>query len=232
MNYNKNNRFVLNEKHTYKLPSNNDWIYSKKINGSKIYYTDKNDKKQTRQDNKNIKKILCLNVILYGSCGYGDKCLYAHKLSEQQIDSPRESAYNILMNVGDLSHIDLQKNHSIYRSLLELTKLCDQCELRKCTGGYNCKFGACDKKYHICIKDLNNGSCNNECECVHLSLRGLKPFYINNNIVSNITTNTSRLTITPDINNNNKLDIELNDDLSTSSSDSELDDYEKSIFEK
>ena len=153
------------------------------------------DKKKIAK-NKNLKKILCHNIITSGSCGYGNKCLYAHDLSEQNMDTVRKKAYEILLSKGDLSNIDLQKDFGLYRALLGLTKICEQCDKNKCTGGYNCKFGACSKKYHICIRDLNYGDCMHNCGCIHLSDRGLKHFFttfvksVNNNVVENISGGT------------------------------------------
>jgi len=134
------------------------------------------DKYDNKYENKNVNKILCLNMITHGTCGYGNKCLYAHDLSEQNMDAVRKKAYDIVLGNNDLSHIDLQKDLGLYKALLELTTICEQCDENKCIGGYNCKKGACSKKYHICIKDLNYGNCVGNCGCVHLSNRGLKHF--------------------------------------------------------
>ena len=131
-----------------------------------------------KHDNRNHKKILCHNIITHGSCCYGQKCLYAHSLEDQNIDTNKKSIYD-LIDSPDLSSIDLQKNHSLYRSLLNLTKMCELCAQNKCTGGYNCKFGACSKKYNICLKDLNYGTCHTSCPNIHLTNKGLQPFYNN-----------------------------------------------------
>lgn len=137
-----------------------------------------NHKKQkvTLREVKNKKKLLCMNVITNGACCYGNKCMYAHSLAEQQIDSNRKTAYEILFSTSDLSSIDFQENVTLYRSLRDLTKMCDR---EHCTGGYNCKHGVCgNKKYCICARDLDYGDCTSQnCEFVHLTSRGLKPFY-------------------------------------------------------
>ena len=39
-----------------------------------------------KKENKNLKKILCHNILTFGSCNYGGKCLFAHKLDEQNIN--------------------------------------------------------------------------------------------------------------------------------------------------
>lgn len=134
-------------------------------------------KKQT-QKQKNLKTIICRNIISSGECCYGSKCMYAHKLDEQNIDGDRKFAYEILMSNEDLSGINLQKNHSLYKSLVGLTTICELCIQNKCTGGYNCKFGACLKKYHICKKDLDYGDCSVNCGKVHLTKRNLKPLQV------------------------------------------------------
>ena len=82
------------------------------------------------------------------------------------------------MSDSDLSHINLRENTELYRTMLELTRYCKNCSNNFCIGGYNCKSGVCDKKYCICINDLNHGCCNNvNCNNIHLSKRGLKPFH-------------------------------------------------------
>lgn len=130
------------------------------------------------KDVKNKKKLLCNNVITTKSCCYGSKCMYAHTLEEQQIDINRKKAYDILFSNSDLKHINFQNDISLFRSLRDLTK---QCEKKYCTGGYNCKHGICgdsNKQYIICIQDLEYGDClNKNCSFVHLTKRGLNPFY-------------------------------------------------------
>jgi len=128
-------------------------------------------------NNNNIKKILCHHIVTTNHCSYGDKCMYAHSLEEQVVDDDRKYAFEILTSNKKLSHIDLHENIQLYRSLLSLTRLCSGCIDKTCTGGINCKYGACLKKYHICINDLHDGNCNEKCGSIHLTLRGLKPLY-------------------------------------------------------
>jgi hypothetical protein len=136
------------------------------------------DERNSDEENHNLKKILCQNVIDHGECKYGNKCLYAHSLDEQNIDEKRRLIYELIDDDGDLSDFDLRKNYSTYKFLLELTKFCKNCNDGKCIGGYNCKAGACMKRYCICINDLNNNNCKNPaCDFIHLTKRGLKPFY-------------------------------------------------------
>jgi hypothetical protein len=128
--------------------------------------------------NNNLKKILCENMIYNGECKYDKKCLYAHTIDEQNINEKRKHIYDLIDSTDDLSHIDLKKDYTLYKSLLELTKMCKKCITNVCIGGYNCKLGSCVTKYCICGNDLNNGFCkSSKCEYVHLSKRGLKPYY-------------------------------------------------------
>lgn len=130
---------------------------------------------QKDKDTQNRKTLLCNNMITKKYCDYGDNCKYAHSLSEQCIDKSRKNVHDVML-LKNLSHINFQENVSLYRALLGLTKLCER---ENCAGGYNCKYGACgDKSFHICLRDLNHGDCqDDECKCVHLTKRGLKPFY-------------------------------------------------------
>jgi len=125
------------------------------------------------KNNRNT--MLCQNIINYGKCSYRAKCNFAHTLDEQIIER-RQEAYDIVRSNTNLSHINLQKNYALFKSLLELTKLCNECNNNKCVGGYNCKQGACHKKFVICYRDLYNGNCHG-CDNIHLSKRGLKPYY-------------------------------------------------------
>ena len=113
-----------------------------------------------------------------GRCNYGDKCLFAHSLEEQYIEPYRKQIYDILNSSNSLEELDLKKDYNIYKTLLELTTICDSCIKKECKGGYNCKHGACKYEYQICINDLNYGNCSNkDCVKLHLTKRGLKPYY-------------------------------------------------------
>jgi hypothetical protein len=128
--------------------------------------------------NENLKKILCKNIINEGKCIYGAKCLYAHSLDDQNIDRNREIAYQMIKKDDELSHINLSKNDKLYNSLITLSKLCEKCEKGECTGGYNCKYGACKSTFVVCLVDLNKGTCNEKCNKVHLTGKKLIPYGI------------------------------------------------------
>ena len=114
---------------------------------------EKKVKKNTEQkqndefDINGRKKILCQNMIKNNQCKYGDKCSYAHNLNEQNILPLRKRAYDIIKNNIDLNNIDLHSEENLYKTLLELTKSCKNCNNNNCIGGYNCKLGVYNKNY-------------------------------------------------------------------------------------
>lgn len=130
------------------------------------------------QKKENHKKILCLNMLTKGTCKYGAKCLYAHDLTEQKMDEVRSKSYNMIKNSSDLTNINIFNEKDLYKSLLTLSNLCIGCNDNKCTGGYNCKYGAVCHECVVCSKDLNNGSCHDpNCKKCHLTNKGLKPYF-------------------------------------------------------
>jgi hypothetical protein len=149
-------------------------------------------KKYNKKDNKNFKKMLCENMVNTGICNYNNRCNYAHNINEQIIDTFKKDAYEIIQSVNIKYDIDLQKNLILYKSFLSLTKMCENCAKGKCTGGLNCKFGACSKIYKICFNDLNYGNCIINCDLVHITKKGINPFYITNiNFNSNSNTDVN-----------------------------------------
>jgi hypothetical protein len=148
------------------------------INKAKPNNNSNDDLSNSSEDNENLKRILCHNMIYNNECKYGDKCLYAHSLNDQNVNDKRKEAYELLMGNFSLESINLVENDILYKTLLELTRYCKNCNNASCIGGYNCKSGSCDKKYCICANDLNYGDCvNPNCTFIHLSKRGLKPYY-------------------------------------------------------
>ena len=156
----------------YKL-GDNEWtiVNTKKKTTKKI----QKDKYETTYKYNNFKKVLCKNMIIKGRCIYGDKCVYAHRLEEQNVTGIRKIAYDIIKNGADLKRFNITKDKLLYNTLKTLTQACDKCIEGKCTGGYNCKNGTCDKKYVVCVDDLMNGKCKMACNKVHLTKRGLIP---------------------------------------------------------
>ena len=135
------------------------------------------NKKKIKPKKENHKKLLCKNVISNKTCKYGSKCLYAHSLSEQKLDEIRDKAYKIIKGEIDVSGINVHLERDLYKVLLTLCEMCVGCKENNCTGGYNCKHGSCSSNYIICGVDLNNGSCEGNCGKVHLTDKGLKPYF-------------------------------------------------------
>jgi hypothetical protein len=128
-------------------------------------------------DINNTKKILCNNIIVGKKCNYGNKCLYAHSLDEQNVLPIREKAYNLLSSNDNLDDINLIEDGKLYETLCQLTKVCSSCEKQTCSGGKNCRNGAISKAFKICYDDLVYGNCKyTKCNFVHLTDRGLVPY--------------------------------------------------------
>lgn len=128
-------------------------------------------------NNSNTKKILCYNIISGKKCNYGNKCLYAHFPSEQNVNPIRAKAYEILKNKNDLSDINLIEDGKLYETLCQLTKVCSSCEKQMCSGYFNCRNGAISKDFKICYDDLVYGNCKyTKCNFMHLTERGLVPY--------------------------------------------------------
>lgn len=195
-----------------------------------------------KKTDKNVKRMLCRNVIKGMTCAYGSKCKYSHTLNEQIIDFSRKKAWEILLSNDSLENIDLQQNYQLYQSLDELTNFCKQCCNNECIGGYNCDHGVFDKKYQICKQNLDYGICkNNLCNLVHLTERGLKPWYNKQKINIITSPNIQKIKGTlltenffTNINIINNQDEETLSNFTNSSDENESykDDYNKSIFTK
>lgn len=126
----------------------------------------------------NTKKILCYNIITWGKCNYGNKCMYAHSLDEQNIIPIRSKIYDMLKdNKSKLDDLDLIEDNDMYENLCQLTKVCTSCEKHNCSGGYNCRNGSISKDYKICYDNLVYGNCKySKCNFIHLTDRGLIPY--------------------------------------------------------
>jgi hypothetical protein len=129
------------------------------------------------KNNENLKKILCFNMMNNKKCGYGNKCMYAHSLSEQKIEPIRHKLYTLIKAADNLNNIDLINDQKLYDSMLQLTRVCSSCSKGLCPGGYNCRHGAISIKCKICYEDLVYGNCKKQnCQSVHLTQKGLIPF--------------------------------------------------------
>lgn len=156
-----NNKTQLDKKHINEFIEINNFINKKKIKPKK----------------ENHKKLLCKNMISGKVCKYGCKCLYAHSLEEQKLDEIRDRAYKIIKGEIDASSINIHLERDLYKVLLTLCEICPGCKDNSCTGGFNCKHGACTEEYIVCGADLNNGTCNGNCGKIHLTSKGLKPYF-------------------------------------------------------
>ncbi len=147
------------------------------LRGNKLIKVKSNEnEKQNDCKNNNFKKMICKSIVNNNYCVYGDKCMYAHNLGEQQIEPIRKIAYDMVKNDTNLGNINVNNNMQLYNALKSLTNLCTKCVEKKCTGGYNCKNGACKPEYVICLMDLNKGNCDGTCDNVHLTNKGFIPF--------------------------------------------------------
>lgn len=126
----------------------------------------------------NQKKLLCKNNTFSGYCNYGNRCSFAHSLNEQSLEDYRRVTIDFITSDSDISNVNLDdKLNSVLKDeLIIFTRPCDKCLEGKCTGGYNCRFGACKREYIICYEDLHYGNCVDiNCKKIHLTKRGLKP---------------------------------------------------------
>ena len=117
----------------------------------------------------NVKKILCYNILNNNKCSYVNNCMFAHSLNEQKKDNYREFIINIILNSNDLSNINICADSKLFNELLIFTKECKNCVIKKCNGGYNCKYGTCDSNLKICKNDLITGKCKKELNVINFS---------------------------------------------------------------
>jgi hypothetical protein len=146
---------------------------------------------------QNKKRILCSNMITTHECPYGNTCVYAHSLKEQNIDPIRKKIYRMLDNSNMINDIDFVHDNELYKVFVQLTRTCYTCENGTCMGGYNCKKGAIDRKHTICYDDLYNNTCKfgSACDKVHLTKRGLVPKAIQEKMMNPLKDETKQLYI-------------------------------------
>lgn len=123
----------------------------------------------------NNKTIICRNILQESkNCPHGNKCVFAHNLEEQYINYNRKLAYDII-NGKQLIPSNFKIDDELYRTFLQMTRVCKQCNIGKCSGGYNCKYGVINEKFQICYDDLVNNKCQNvDCKKNHLTNKGIK----------------------------------------------------------
>lgn len=171
----KNENFLETAKHLSKIYYGNKFEPKKKVNFN-----------SANHDPSQVKKVLCFNILNRLDCPYENDCIYAHNLSEQNIEKIREEAYNIIRGDFNLSGLDLVNNKHLTKNLIALTKLCNGCCTGSCPGGYNCKYGVFSKSNQICYDDMIKGKCKykNKCDKMHLTKRGLIPFEMQKGLIS------------------------------------------------
>jgi|AntRauTorckE6833_2_1112554.scaffolds.fasta_scaffold16447_2 hypothetical protein len=169
VNNKPNNRVNDTEKQKNKNIINNKGMKSK-------FEENFNDKLQNNKGSIS-KRVLCYNVLNNKDCNYKNKCMYAHSLSEQKIDTIRHKVYTILKDDNDLSNLNVVNDKKLFETLTQLTKICIQCAKGVCPGGYNCRNGALNQKYRICYEDLMYGNCRRpKCYSIHLTDRNFRPY--------------------------------------------------------
>lgn len=112
----------------------------------------------------NEKRLLCFSILNGEKCTYGNYCTYAHSLEEQIVDSDKKFIYQIMLDENLMNFFSPinPKTDEIYKSLLFLTHVCENCINGKCTGGYNCRNGIFDTSIKLCKNDLLTGECLNK----------------------------------------------------------------------
>jgi hypothetical protein len=140
------------------------------------------------QKKKANNKILCQHILFNNKCIYINNCNYAHSLKDQQIEKSRNNAIEMI-KMDNLENINIINDTELIYNLLILCKLCKNCINNKCTGGYNCKFGACNKDILICKKDFLYGNCSFT-DCIyglHLTDKKFTPLKIQQNNDNKVT---------------------------------------------
>ena len=130
----------------------------------------------------NEKRLICFSTINNDKCIYGSNCTYAHSLDEQVIDDEKKFIYQIILDKNLMNFFSMvnPKTDDIYKHLLFLTHICENCTNTKCTGGYNCRNGVCDTTLKLCKNDLLTGQCLNK----------LVDIPINQSIINKLKTGT------------------------------------------
>jgi len=118
----------------------------------------------------NKKRLICFSILNNELCNYGSHCTYAHSLSEQIIDPEKKFIYQIILDKNLMNFFSMTnpKTDEIYKQLLFLTHICDNCCNQTCTGGYNCRNGVFSPSLKLCRNDLLTGQCLNK--IIHIDI--------------------------------------------------------------
>ena len=119
----------------------------------------------------NRKLMLCEQYMKNMCCIYGNKCIYAHDIKDQNISQSRYNVYSYIFNPQNI-----KLTHDIYKSLLIMCDICDKCMLSHCIGGINCRNGVYYKGLKLCRTDLLYGNCVDDmCDSIHITSKYIKP---------------------------------------------------------
>lgn len=112
----------------------------------------------------NEKRLICFSTINNELCNYGSNCTYAHSLEEQKIDEDKKFVCQVILDKNLMKFFSMTnpKTDEIYKHLLFVTHLCENCTNKKCTGGYNCRNGINNASLKLCKNDLLTGECLNK----------------------------------------------------------------------
>lgn len=105
----------------------------------------------------NGKKLMCRSMTAHKYCIRMHDCSYAHTLEEQQLDPAKLLTIQLMLN-REMIH-PVHQIDRIYQESLSMSRLCDGCHNGDCTGGYNCRNGACHRELLVCCDDIYNQSC-------------------------------------------------------------------------
>lgn len=105
----------------------------------------------------NGKKLMCRSMTAHKYCSRMHDCSYAHNLEEQQLDPAKLLAIQLMLDRNHEYPID--QIDRIYPEFLSMSRLCEGCHNHDCTGGYNCRNGACHQELLVCCDDIVNKSC-------------------------------------------------------------------------
>lgn len=112
----------------------------------------------------NRKRLLCYSFLNDETCLYNNKCAYAHSYEEQNIDDDKIFLYEIIFDEKLMGFylVNNPKTDEIYKKLLFFSNICEQCINKKCTGGFNCRYGSFISTIKICKNDFLSGGCLNK----------------------------------------------------------------------
>ena len=109
-------------------------------------------------------RLICFSSINGKECKYGTDCIYSHSLEDQHIDIDKLFAYQIVLDKKLMEYYSISNSNmiNIYKKIMILTNYCESANYKKCTGGYNCKYGTHNQCLKVCKNDFLMGDCRNK----------------------------------------------------------------------